>query len=100
MKVRDARQPGLLNPTSGRFPRYLPTSISLIFMRLQDANCWYASLCFAGANDEYLPWNEDIAGQWLCALFGPDRPRIVGASPPEHHESKNQNVRQGTLALS
>jgi hypothetical protein len=78
--------------------RHLPTNVSLIFMRLQDANCWYTSLCFTGVNDEYLPWNEDIAGQWLYALFGPDRPRVVGASATVHHESENQSVHQFTLA--
>lgn len=56
--------------------RHLPTSVSLIFMRLEDQNCWYASLCFADATD-YLPWDEDVAERWLCALFGEDRPRLI-----------------------
>ena len=56
--------------------RHLPTSVSLIFMRLEDENCWYASLCFADA-DNYLPWREDVAERWLRALFGEDRPRLI-----------------------
>src|SRR5438477_8538313 len=54
--------------------RHLPTAVSLIFMRLEPET-WYASLCFAG-DDRYLPWNPDAAEQWLCALFGEDRPRV------------------------
>ena len=57
--------------------RHLPTSVSLIFMRLERERCWYASLCFSGP-DDYLPWNADAAEQWLCALFGEDRPRVIG----------------------
>lgn len=52
--------------------RHLPTSVSLIFMRLQREKCWYASLCFSDT------WNADAAEQWLCALFGEDRPRVIG----------------------
>jgi hypothetical protein len=78
--------------------RHLPTNVSLIFMRLQGGNCWYASLCFAGANDDYLPWNEEIAEQWLCALFGQDRARAVGNPSPAGDESKYQGARQFMLA--
>jgi hypothetical protein len=70
--------------------RHLPTSVTLIFLQLADRNCWYASLCFAGA-DGYLPWNADAAEQWLWALFGQDRPRVL-------EESGNESVRQFTLA--
>jgi hypothetical protein len=52
--------------------KHLPTSVSLIFMRLAKENCWYASLCFASA-DEYLPWDADAAEPWLRELFGEDR---------------------------
>lgn len=52
--------------------KHLPTGVSLIFMRLAKENCWYASLCFASA-DEYLPWDADAAEQWLLELFGEDR---------------------------
>jgi hypothetical protein len=55
--------------------KHSPTSVSLIFMRLAKENCWYASLCFAGV-DDYLPWDADIAEQWLRELFGEDRARV------------------------
>ena len=77
--------------------RHLPTSVTLIFMQLEDKNCWYASLCFAGA-DDYLPWNGDTAEQWLWALFGQDRPRVLGDSASVCDESGNHSVRQFTLA--
>lgn len=79
--------------------RHLPTNVTLIFMRLQDGNCWYASLCFADANDEYLPWNEEIAELWLCALFGEDRVRAVGNPAPRDDESTNQKARQFRLVV-
>ena len=77
--------------------RHLPTSVTLIFMRLEDENCWYASLCFAGAND-YLPWNGDTAEEWLWELFGEDRPRVLGDSAVMCGGSENQSVRQFSLA--
>jgi hypothetical protein len=76
--------------------RHLPTSVSLIFMRLEDENCWYASLCFADAGD-YSPWKEDVAERWLCALFGEDRHRLIedaGTGPEDVLES---SVRQFKL---
>src|SRR4051794_6308236 len=76
--------------------RHLPTSVSLIFMRLQAENCWYASICFGDA-DDYLPWKQDVAEQWLCALFGKDRLRLSeesGAVPDKVLES---SVRQFKL---
>jgi hypothetical protein len=79
--------------------RHLPTSVTLIFMQLEDENCWYASLCFAGA-DDYLPWNGDTAEQWLWELFGQGRPRVLGDSVTMCRESGNQSVRQFTLAKS
>jgi hypothetical protein len=72
--------------------RHLPSGVSLIFMRLERENCWYLSLCFAGA-DELLPWNPEAAELWLWALFGEDRPRVreaPGVSP---------SARQFTLAM-
>jgi hypothetical protein len=57
--------------------RHLPTNVTLLFMRLEAENCWYASLCFADGG-VYLPWNGEIAEQWLCAIFGADRPRVSG----------------------
>jgi hypothetical protein len=56
--------------------RHVPTNVSLIFMQLEKERCWYASLCFAGA-DDYLPWNDDAAERWLWALFGQDRPQAL-----------------------
>lgn len=73
--------------------RHLPSGASLIFMRLEQENCWYLSLCFAAA-DGYLPWNLETAELWLCALFGEDRPRVREAA------DANQNARQFTLAMS
>jgi hypothetical protein len=57
--------------------RHRPTSVSLIFMRLEQEACWYASLCFSDP-EGYLPWNSEAAEQWLCALFGENRPRVLG----------------------
>lgn len=71
--------------------RHLPTNVSVIFMRLQVENAWYASLCFAGP-DDYLSWNQETADQWLWALFGQDRPLVSEAEPG------NASVRQFTLA--
>jgi hypothetical protein len=77
--------------------RHLPTDVSLIFMRLENENCWYASLCFAGA-DDYLPWNGEAAERWLWALFGQDRPRVVEDSATVSGETRSQSVRQFMLA--
>jgi hypothetical protein len=71
--------------------KHLPTSVSLIFMRLAKEDCLYLSLCFAGA-DVYLPWNAGTAEQWLSALFGGERSR-VRAENAEH-----PCVRQFTLS--
>ena len=71
---------------------HLPSGVSLIFMRLEAENCWYLSLCFAGA-DEVEPWNPETAELWLWALFGEDRPRVREAA------GANRNVRQFTLAM-
>ena len=72
--------------------RHLPSGVCLIFMRLEQENCWYLSLCFAGA-DGVLPWNPETAELWLWALFGEDRPRVREAA------DANQNVRQFTLPM-
>jgi len=71
--------------------KHLPTNLSLIFIRLAKQSCWYASLCFAGA-DGYLPWNAEAAEQWLLALFGEDRPQVVV------EDAENPSVRQFTLS--
>ena len=70
--------------------RHLPTHASLIFMRLEAGNCWYASLCFVD-EEGYLPWNEDAAELWLRALFDQERPRVL--------ETRGPNARQFTLAV-
>ncbi len=72
---------------------HLPTSASLIFMRLEEENCLYASLCFAGP-DGFLPWDADVAEQWLSALFAQDRPRVREVSG----ETPDQRARQFVLA--
>jgi hypothetical protein len=73
--------------------KHLPTSVSLIFMRLAKESCWYASLCFAGA-DGYLPWDAVVAEQWLGALFGEDRARVLVES------GENPSVRQFVLSVA
>jgi len=67
--------------------KHLPTNVSVIFMRVAKGMGWYASLCFAG-NDEYLPWDPDVAEEWLCALFGDERPWI------REEAGENASVRQ------
>lgn len=37
---------------------------------------WHASLCFVGV-DEYLPWDDQTADQWLRELYGADRPHVI-----------------------
>ena len=71
---------------------HLPSSVSVMFMRLEKENCWYASLCFA-RDGAVLPWNPETAELWLWALFGEDRPRLreTAAGGPDS--------RQFTLAM-
>jgi hypothetical protein len=73
--------------------QHLPTNVSLIFMQLDD--CWCASLCFCAAG-ELLPWQENLAEQWLWALFGQDRPRVRPSD--EGHGPCNLSVRNFTLS--
>ena len=72
--------------------RHLPSGVSLIFMRVEQENCWYLSLCFANA-DAVVPWNPETAELWLWALFGEDRPRVREAA------DDNPDVRQFRLAM-
>lgn len=74
--------------------RHLPSSLSLIFMRLEQENCYYTSLCFAGADGTVLPWDAKTAELWLWALFGEDRPRV------REIDGGGQNARQFTLAMA
>ena len=76
--------------------QHLRTHVSLIFMQLDTEKCWYTSLCFA-EGDDYLPWNQPIAEQWLWALFGEDRPRVL--EEPAAVDAPNQSVRQFRLAM-
>ncbi len=77
--------------------RHLPTKVSLIFMRLENEDL-YASLCFA--DEDFLPWNEDAAEQWLSALFGQDRPRVREDTDAPSEGIPNRGVRQFTLSLT
>jgi hypothetical protein len=40
----------------------------------------------------YAPWNPEFAEEWLWAMFGEDRPRVV-------EEASGPNVRQFTLPM-
>jgi len=66
--------------------RHQPSNLSLIFMRLQQKNCWYSSLCFDG------PWNEEVAELWLKCLFGEARHFAIEAGG-------SAQSRQFTLAM-
>ena len=79
--------------------RHLPTSVTLIFMRLEAENCWYASLCFA-STDGYLPWSADTAENWLLALFDKDRPQVLEKPATPSEAPWNPSTRQFTLAMS
>jgi hypothetical protein len=56
--------------------RHLPTNVVVAFTREEEGNCWHAAICFADLN-QYVPWNDAVAEEWLAALFGEDRPRVV-----------------------
>ena len=73
--------------------RHLPTSVSLIFLQLENPNAWYASLCFTDG-DRPLPWNAEAAELWLNTLFGEDRHRAVEVTGESEGPS-----RQFTLAF-
>jgi hypothetical protein len=64
--------------------RHLPTGVIVTFRRDASRN-WHAELCFAGL-DDYLPWRDDVAEEWLSALFLEDRPRV-------HESSESTTVR-------
>jgi hypothetical protein len=54
--------------------RHLPSGATVTFRRDVTGN-WHAELFFAGL-ENYLPWNEALAEEWLAALFLQDRPRV------------------------
>ena len=67
--------------------RHLPSKLSVIFMRVKERNCWYASLRFDEA------WNAEVAELWLKTLFGEDRALVT--------ESERQgDARQFTLTMA
>jgi hypothetical protein len=60
--------------------RHVPSRCSVIFTRDNVPLCpkgYHASVCFIGV-EEYMPWNDEIAEKWLVALYGGDRPRVIG----------------------
>ena len=67
--------------------RHLPSGAVVTFTREQEGNCWHAAICFADFN-QYLPWNEALAEEWLAELFGESRPLVeesVDAGGVVHH---------------
>ena len=58
--------------------RHRPSHLSVIFTRdkFLDSTLmgYHASLCFIGEGT-YLPWDDAMAEEWLCALYGDGRPR-------------------------
>ena len=72
--------------------RHRPSGASVVFLRLQQEQSWYLSLCFVGTGGAYAAWDPAAAEEWMWALFGEDRPRVL--------ESGSQtNVRQFTLPM-
>lgn len=61
--------------------RHLPSGVIVTFTREEEGNCWHAAICFADLN-QYLPWNDAIAEEWLAALFGEDRARLQESLDP------------------
>jgi hypothetical protein len=54
--------------------RHLPSNVVATFRR-DDHHAWHAELCFAGLQN-YLPWNDAVAEEWLAALFLECRPLV------------------------
>jgi hypothetical protein len=61
---------------------HLPTNVVVTFTREEEGNSWHAAIAFADL-ERYLPWNDAVAEQWLDALFGADRPRLVETADPD-----------------
>jgi hypothetical protein len=55
--------------------RHLPSGVT-VTLRRDQANNWYAGLCFQNLEDD-LPWDDAVAEEWLCALFLEERPRVM-----------------------
>lgn len=79
--------------------KHMPSNLSVIFMRLEKENCWYASLCFT-EGDRLLPWDAETAEQWLWALFGEDRPRAREEASNSDPSLQEPGARQFTLSMT
>ena len=55
--------------------RHLPSGVAVSLQR-DIAGNFHAEICFAGL-DHYLAWSDEIAEQWLAALFLEHRPRVT-----------------------
>ena len=56
-------------------PLPIPSGVT-VTLRRDQANNWYAGLCFENLEDD-LPWDDAVAEEWLCALFLEERPRVM-----------------------
>ena len=74
--------------------RHLPSNVAVSLQRDAAGN-YYAEICFAGL-DHYLPWSDEIAEEWLSALFLEHRPRVQAIDPPA---PETGSVRRFTLAV-
>jgi hypothetical protein len=54
--------------------RHLPSNV-VVSLQRDAAGNFHAEICFAGL-DQYLPWNDELAEEWLAALFLEHRPRV------------------------
>ena len=72
--------------------RHLPSGVT-VTLRRDQANNWYAGLCFENLDDD-LPWDDAVAEEWLCALFLAERPRVMEIT------EGGETVRQFRLAAS
>ena len=61
--------------------RHLPSKSVVTFTREEEGDCWHLALCFADLN-QYLPWDDAVAEEWLAAFFGDDRPRLQESADP------------------
>jgi hypothetical protein len=73
--------------------RHLPTSTAVSFRRDQ-AGGYHAELCFADL-EQYLPWNDPVAEEWLNALFLQYRP-LVEEDPPGDNGARRFHLRNTT----
>ena len=73
--------------------RHLPSGVSVIFMRLRAGELLVCLAVLCRYRDGYLPWNQETAEVWLCALFGEDRPQVKSAG------DTSGDARQFTLSM-